>query len=211
MRYNELFEAPTYNDKELPQIKGSVGGLRSIDTLNEEWIELETVDSDGSIISVFLKKTLSIAIVGKWVMRDDGKKALDTLVSLTFKSDLKVSYVSDMKPAGNLLQVEIVEAGSDDDKRVGYGYQLYKAVMDAGYTLISDNVQYRGGRRLWEKIVKRSAVDNHNVFIIRDGEYLTDDNGDRIKYDGSNIRDSEIWGPQGSMKHHFTLLLATNT
>jgi hypothetical protein len=210
MRYKELFEAPTYNDKELPQYTANVAGLRSIDTLNEEWTELDTLTHDNRLVSIFVKNTLSSAIIGTWVIRNDGKKALDPLVTLTFKKDLNLSYLSDERPSGKLLQVDLVEAGSDDQKRAGLGYLLYKAVMNAGYTVISDNVQYRGGRRLWEKIVKLSAVEQHNVFIIRDGEYLTDDHGDKIKYDGSNIQDSEIWGPQGSMKHHFTLLLTTN-
>lgn len=109
---------------------------------------------------------------------------------------------------GPVLQVSIVQAKDQDMKGTGFGYEMYKAILKAGYALISDYTQYRGGQKLWDKIVRRAGQDGHYVLVMKNGEIMTEKNGAPIKYNGANIPFGEIWG--STADHSNTLLVAIN-
>lgn len=202
MKFKELFEMPEYIDKELPKPKHLMHAI-SVDSLDREYDLLDRhQDGDVQVVSA-IKKDLSSALIGNVITRDDGKKAIKVVVTIDFHTDQLPRGMSH----GTALQVDTVLAvGSMGG--FGYGYTLYKDILRAGHTVISDNVQYIGGKQLWMKIVRRSALDGHYVFIWQDGKPLTDDEGNVVRYDGTNIPDNKIWGKPGSLQHHHTLLVA---
>lgn len=108
---------------------------------------------------------------------------------------------------GPVLQVSVVQA-KDNAQGTGFGYEMYKAILNAGYSIISDYTQYNGGQKLWEKIVNRSGQDGHYVLVMKYGEIMTEKNGAPIKYNGANIPFDTIWGD--TTDHSNTLLVATN-
>lgn len=107
---------------------------------------------------------------------------------------------------GPCLQVGMVQA-EDNQQGTGFGYELYKAVLKAGYAIISDYTQYNGGRAMWEKILRRAGQDGHYVLIMDKGELRCAPNGSPIKYNGSNMDAQSIWGGRDKS---YTLLVAIN-
>ena len=205
MKFSELFEMSTYIPRELP-VSDVKLYVVSADTLDREFTTLGVQRRGDANFAVALKKDYKIAIIGRMIKREaDNKFAIEVMVTMKFHIN------PDLGEAGsNGLQIDIVES-IEETKGFGLGYNLYKTLLNNGYTLVSDNVQYIGGRELWKKIVRYSAKENHNVFIMRYGKYLRDDNEQVIRYDGSNIPDSEIWSTdKKSEKHYYTLLVAKN-
>lgn len=88
------------------------------------------------------------------------------------------------------LQVE----GVIVDKRVRgatLATAMYRAILDAGNVLVSDNMQYPGGKALWSKIARDHAFD---VFVFDAEQRLFwPYDGDRVRYDGVSIPEQEIW------------------
>lgn len=202
MKFEELFEMPEYLDKELTLPPNTLNVISS-DSLNREYTLLGRHQSDGNLIVSAIKSDQSSAVIGMVVTRDDGVRALKVVVVCDFHLSPNLGEL----PAVPALQVDTVQSLSDM-KGFGYGYQLYKDLLDSGITVVSDHTQYRGGKALWMKIVKRAARDMHNVFILRDGKLLRDENNEVVMYDGSNVSDDVIWGKAGSLQHFNTLLVA---
>lgn len=108
--------------------------------------------------------------------------------------------------AGPCLQVDLVQANGNE-QGTGFGYEIYKAILSAGYALFSDYVQYNGGRKLWEKIIRRAGQDGHYVLVCRDGHIMKDAEGKPIKFNGANIPVEQVWGGRDRQD---TLLVALN-
>lgn len=207
MKFAELFETPTFMDREWKQINAKVE-VMSVNTLDRNYDLLgHTTVGDDKVVAA-IKKDHTSAIIGRVNNRDDGVKAVEIIVSLTFHEDDSDS--PGVEKLNNPLHVDSVYSVSEKNG-AGYGYFLYKALLDAGFTLVSDNVQYLGGKALWMKIVRRAARDDHSVYILQNGELIKDENGRPIVYDGTNIPDDVIWSTKKTSKeHYYTLLVATN-
>lgn len=204
MKFKDLFEMPEYLDKEL-NLPPNTLNVISADSLDREYTLLGEHQSDGDQIVSAIKNDQSSAVIGMVVTRDDGVRALKVVVVVDFHASPNLGELA----GGPALQVDIVQSLSDM-KGFGYGYQLYKDLLTAGIAVVSDHTQYRGGKALWLKIVKRAARDMHNVSILRDGKLLRDENGEVVVYNGSNVPDDVIWGKAGSLQHFNTLLVARN-
>lgn len=72
---------------------------------------------------------------------------------------------------------------------------LYVLLARYKYTIVSDFVQYNGGKALWKQLASESSVRQFVVRIWSDEteDWLRDSSGDVVKYKGDNIPDSEIW------------------
>lgn len=105
----------------------------------------------------------------------------------------------------NPFQVGLVETR---DSHIGRGIakSLYLFLIRIGYELVSDCEQYLGGYWLWKSL---SSSDKINVYVWNDlkKDYLRDDNGKLIRYNGSNIPEDEIWSTDESKLH--TVLVST--
>ncbi len=232
MKCIELFEMPTYLDLELP-ISDVEVNVMSLDTIQREYdvishsttdfnkiktlLDVKTKkksqasDKPKNVIIGAIKKDNSSAVVGPLTIRNDGTPAVAVSLTISFHDPEDNEPENAPGEAGiNALQVDTVVA-ANQLKGAGYGYALYKMLMNAQKTILSDNIQYIGGKKLWEKIVKKAAQDGHQVYVLQNGKYLRDAQGLPIVYNGTNIPDSEIWSTnKRSLIHYYTRLAAKN-
>lgn len=87
----------------------------------------------------------------------------------------------------------------------GIAGAVYQFVAER-YDLVSDRLQYLGARDLWKSLARRDVI---NVYVFDESErdYLRDEDGEIIKYNGTNIDDDYIWGQE--QEHQDRLLVAT--
>ena len=178
----------------------------SVDTLDREYDMLGVFKVRDLTIVAALKKDKSSAIIGPAVRRNDDKLSMEVVATISFHEAPDLGEAS----GGKSIQVDTVVA-TDDVQGFGYGYQLYKMLLNHGYTVVCDNIQYIGGKELWLKIIRKSAADKHNVFILRYGKYVRDTAGDPVVFDGVNISPDDVWSTdKKSQRHYYTLLVAKN-
>lgn len=204
-----LLEMPYFSDSELPVDDVKVSRV-STNTLKRWYKPLGQFEQDGHIVAGYIKNDMTSAIIGHYIERDDGVGALRIFVHLKFHSPQStnqyhpgIQYLFD-KP----IQIDVVTA-ANELRGFGYGYQLYRMLLQNGFSVVSDTTQYRGGKALWQKIVKRSALDNHNVYIYQDDTLMKGPDGKPIIYDGSNIPDNQIWSTnKRDHRLYYTVLVA---
>lgn len=211
MRFSELFETPTYQATELP-ISDFEINIISKDTLDRDYDLLgELRDNVLEHTIGAIKKDKTLAIIGPVKKRRDGKISVEIHSEIKFHARPELGNASAGNDlAENAIQVDTV-LSIESQKGRGNAYKLYKMLLNHGYTVVSDNIQYVGGRKLWEKILRQSFLENHNVFILQNGRYLRDANGAPLVYDGVNISADDIWSTdKKSEPHYYTLLVAKN-
>lgn len=202
MKLRTILEMPEFVNSDLPVTDLTVE-LVTEDSLDREWDVLSCTREGEQLITTAIRKDRSSAVCGRMVIRDDNKRSIEVVVHLKFH-EANAAH----GPFGDsAVQVDCVEA-KKQDQGFGFGYRLYRDIINAGFVVISDNTQFIKGRALWEKIVRRSGIDCHDVFIMYQGELITDDDGKPIVYDGTNYPATRIWGRPGSQQHHHTLLVA---
>ena len=69
---------------------------------------------------------------------------------------------------------------------------MYKALINDGIVLVSDNVQFPGGKALWSRMARKEVGIDVFVFDSEQHAFWPYD-GDRIRYDGRSIPESDIW------------------
>jgi hypothetical protein len=213
LKFKELFEMPTYQATVLPVSDFEIN-IISADALDRDYDLLGEIHDDNTLERTVgaIRKDKTLAIIGDVKTRRDGKTSLEISAEIKFHASPELGNASahhDLPE--NSIQVDTVLTVAKNQSR-GLAYKLYKMLLDRGYTVVSDNIQYIGGRKLWEKILRQSAMDHHNVFILQNGKYLRDANGAPLVYDGVNISADDIWSTdKRSEPHYYTLLVAKNT
>lgn len=211
MKFRDLFEMPTFVNKELTLADDEMPddvpvGIMSQDTLDRNYSLLGHVKNGTDNVVGAISKDKHHAIIGVATTRDDGVPGLRVIVTLKFHP--ADTDLGEAGSGGKAIQVDTVWA-TDEARGAGYGYQLYKFLLDNGYTVVSDNVQYIGGKELWKKIIRRAARDDHSVQVLQQGKYIRDANGKVINYNGNNIADDVIWSEnKRSEPHYYTMLVA---
>ena len=163
----------------------------------------QIAEHDGIVV---LLREGDIAYVGTREVRRDGKSGIKIFGFLEFKSKLNLGYIPHIN-SNKLVQVSLVEV----DKTIklsGLGSFLYSSMVQAGYSVVSDNLQFLGGQAVWKKIA-RDHLPNEAVYVIDHGNLMTDDSGKPIEYDGSNIPDNVIWDLDEEGTKEFVLLVYT--
>ena len=208
-----LLETPDFLDKEMPIITStstSTFNFYSIDTINREF---EIVDKSkiGKIeYWTLLKNDKSSAVIGQLGKRkEDNKIGIQLDGQLEFKNKPDLAFDKLIKLPEHVLQVDSVEVFTDKFK--GIGYLLYMGLASFGYIIVSDHSQYRGGKKLWEKLSKLSTANNYSVYIVDNGHPVLDDKGEILKYDGTNLADDKIWSSPttniANSRHNYVLLV----
>jgi hypothetical protein len=201
MKVEELFEMPRLEPKELPTVNsGKIRRFNSNETLK---VKYNIIAKFGKNI-VGISKDSSYAFIGEQGTREDNVKGAYVLGTIDFKKPLNISSIEHIEAPEKVLQVDGVEI-SKKFQRDGIGYYLYLGLIKAGYVVISDNLQYLGGKAIWKKIAKLAINNNYKVYISDDTE-LRMKNGQPEVYDGSNIDDAEIWSLNNSKV--YTVLVA---
>lgn len=197
-----LKEMPTRNKTELVNKEGGIEPF---------FATQEMMDKRGykliakrANIEVVLKDDLSTAMIGAREKRHDGADGLLVFGQLVFKDRIKID-AKESRLMHKVLQISIVEIARAS-KMKNLGSFLYSSLVQNGYTIISDGLQYEGGYQLWKKLA-RSHLPNEVVYIMDHGHLMQDENKQPIEYDGSNIPDEQIWSDD-SLKR-FVLLVYT--
>lgn len=194
MNLQDLLEAPPdFLDKEMPIITIS-GTLRfySEDTIKREFDIIGTGKLANETFWVILKKDRSFAVIGILGKRkEDSKIGIQILGKIDFKENPDFSFNKLIHVNNNVLQVDSVEIY--DNKFQGLGFNLYQSLVEHGYIIVSDHTQYRGGRKLWEKISKLSNAKKYSVYVVNNGKVTLDVNDKPLRYDGTNLADDKIW------------------
>lgn len=164
----------------------------------------EIAEQDGIVVMLREKE---IAYVGtKGVRPQDKTPGLKIFGFIEFKPKLNLGYTPGIDTS-KLYQVSLVEVDKTI-KLAGLGTFLYSSLVQAGYTVVSDNLQFLGGQQVWKKIARMHAP-NEAVYIIDHGDLKTNGNGMPIEYDGSNIPDDEIWDDTDEATKEHVLLVYT--
>jgi len=89
------------------------------------------------------------------------------------------------------LQVEGVIV-TKRERNVNVASALYKALINDGIVLVSDNVQFPGGKALWARMARKEVGIDVFVFDSERRAFWPYD-GERVKYDGHSIPEEQIW------------------
>lgn len=205
MKLQDLFEMPDFIDKDIEPFPFQTDML-SVDTINRSFDVIKKVSIKKNHGWICLKKDKSVAVIGYLSRRKpDNKPALSIVGEVEFKASLDLSWVHEINvESANVLQVDGASVLSAFHGG-SIATSLYFALAEAGYVVLSDTTQYRGGRKLWEKLISFSQASGCAVYIIDNGKVIMDEDKPLI-YNGSNYSATEIWAskkssPDGSKRH----------
>lgn len=193
MKLQKLFEIPYLNDEELQYkvlSKISASALKRTYSL----ISTINISNEKMKFGIFSSK-ISGFVAG--FIEEDG--SLDLMVNITSRN---VSYPVEPTQVENYKQVSMVNVSKEFADR-GFTKQVYNQIAKH-VDLISDHEQYLSAQELWKSLAKKSDV---NIYVFKGKDYVRDDQGSPVKYNGKNITDTLIWGT--TPQHHAILLVAT--
>lgn len=116
----------------------------SMKVLPKYWDELK-VSSDDKTLKVYMGKDKDTAILGR--ESDKQKGYLKILTELNFKFYTKLGELR-----GNIIAIKGVKTAEKKLRGKGYGRTLYETLLDNGFDILSDGIQYNGARQLYQKI-----------------------------------------------------------
>ena len=113
-------------------------------------------------------------------------------------------------PIRNPLQVDTVSTNTRFTNN-GLALMLYVVLARYDYSVISDGTQYNGGIGLWKKIAIES---NDRKYVVRiwdknSNDWLKNQNGEPIKYDGKNLNHESVWNSVTSEPNSWLVLTST--
>ena len=214
MGLSQLLEGPPdFLDKEMPVVTSSSINFYSESTIKREFDIVGKIKNGDKEYWTIINKDRSFAVIGELGTRkQDGAIGLYILGQLDFKDKPDFSSKRWVDAPEHVLQVDSVVVYVKS-KFKGIGYDFYKAIVKYGFVLVSDHTQYRGGKALWQKIVKQALADGLEICVVADGEPILGDDGKPLAYDGKNIPDDVIWNAptnDQSKSKYFTLLVLRN-
>lgn len=197
MKLQDLLEMPRLTRKEMDDDMVKMTPFFITDErLSERYNKIAAQDN----VEVYLHKKLESAMLGVRGPRRDSKSGILIYGDLHFKASPNLGFPIDRAVihTQKILQVELVNVVRTDQFR-GLGTFLYSSLVQAGFTVISDNHQFIGGKELWQKI-GRTHLANETVFVIDKGVVKTE-NERPIEYDGTNIPEEDIWSDDEQHAH----------
>ena len=191
MKLKELItEAPYLNNEELPyKALSSI----SVARLKKSY---EKIGEIGSGLDIYQHNNGSI-VAGEIVGSD-----FYLLVSISTRT---TPYPVEPTQLSSPHQISMVNIASGEEEK-GLTKKVYNTVAQM-LDLVSDHEQYLGAQGLWKSLARSSDV-NIYIFDGRIKDYIRDEAGKIIKYNGKNITDSQIWGT--TTDHRMILLVGTS-
>jgi hypothetical protein len=202
MKLSDLFESPELRDVDKDQSSwidmdeyGKPGRFISIDTMDRKYDVLTTIKlsiEPRALFVVALAKNKTMAGVFFRTQTTEGRDVMAVCCLVYFKQPILTHPPVDMQ--GVMLQVDRVATVSQYEGN-DIASSLYAELVNAGYVVVYDTIQYRGGMKLWKKIARRSITGNYKVHIY-DGQindYLRDTDNQILTYTEKNIPDNAIW------------------
>lgn len=176
----------------------------SSNALNREFEFLGDLQMPSNTFSFWIRKNKSSSVITiKGEYRNDVQYN-DIITEVNFNN----RFMIDVK---NQLQVSKAVT-IEQYRSYGLSLAMYVVLARYGYTVVSDYEQFAGGINLWRKIARESNFRNYVVRIWSDNleDWIRNDNGDIVKYDGTNIDQSDIWNDTGRKYDPTSLLVLTS-
>ena len=128
---------------------------------------------------------------------------LEQVFRLEFKQSSMLNFKNTFKNVIQVNKVAVVRRAGIQ----GIATQVYKMIVDNGYTLVSDVTQFDPAKALWKKI----AADTEYKMYVADIDrgIFQDEDGQDIIYNGMNIDDHDIWTEGSDFNGEYRVLILT--
>lgn len=212
MKLKDLFEMPEYRDLVRDQSDwiemkddGSPGKYISVNTVQRVYDEIDEIKIHGIKYRLLLNKKKMLAgafIPGK--IEQTGEAVYWVASIIYFKSpmikNLPVEFVNNILQVDRVATIKKVE-GFD------LASTLYSCLARKGFTVVSDNIQYTGGKKLWQKLARKSKISDVKVYVFdtQISDVFRDVNDQPLEYNEDNIDDDKIW-KKGKPGRRFLLI-----
>jgi hypothetical protein len=212
MKVEELFEMPELRDWEIDPVKAKwTDDKPTYQSFSAfERIYNEYAINEYAVHGDILKFGLSKKLVTSTAFIEDikpltGENALRIVSNIMFYYPRPVSKLP--REFEKALQVQKVYTEAAFEHR-GIASFMYAALAKLGYVIVSDKVQYLGGKMLWVKMAKEAGLRDYSIKLWNeDNGWKKDEIGDIIEYNGSNIKDADIWSKGSSLGQKTVFIL----
>lgn len=75
---------------------------------------------------------------------------------------------------------------------MGLGSNVYRTLVEMGYSILSDKVHFEGGKKLWKNIIKKAPSWEAKVLIVKNGKIETNSRGEPIQVT-TETQEDKIW------------------
>jgi hypothetical protein len=204
MKVQELFEMPELRDWEIDPVKaGWVDDkptYNSFSTFERQYDDLQNsslyIDGEKAIIGLAKKHVSCVAYI-KTFKPNSNEQTLQVITRIQFYYPRPLSnhLPSDIINPLQVQKVYTIEPYKGD----GIASFLYALLAKEGFTIISDKVQYLGGKELWKHMAREAKLNDYTIHIWNEiSGYVKDEaTGSIIEYDSKNIDDAIIWKKTG--------------
>ena len=182
MQISELFEMPYLHPGQMPK-PASFTQSYSHKTLSREFVLI------GQVFSLMIMFSESMGVlIG--VEKNTAQSRVEPQFKVTFKENPVI-----LQGVNKPLQIDQIYL-SKSLRNQSIAAYCYTLIVDQGFSIVSDVTHFDPAKWLWKKLAKELRDYTITVWDIDHGPFK-DENGQVIRYDGSNIPDHEIW-TQGS-------------
>jgi hypothetical protein len=191
-RLNKINESPYLHDTDLFHLETTVISKSAIERAYKHFGTLFTE------IEIYEKNDGSAFVVG--LIDDSG----NLIHFLDIQLDSKSYPIEPTQLSSNYRQVGFVMI-SKNAAQQGITRAVYQYLV-RHFDIVSDKVQYIGGKRLWLSLAKNN-ISNIYVFDGVTNDYIRNSSGDIINYNTLNIDEDFIWGK--TTDHQKRILVAS--
>lgn len=172
--------------------------------INSNFIKLGNIVVNDGPLSFFLHRENNVAL-------GFADRALNMKTKFYPIFELKLRPPQGCKVCNTFTNpIQVAGVFTDNDYlKAGIASQVYRWLVERGFTLVSDCAQFESSVRLWKSLA-RNAKGRYKIRIF-DTDYgpHKDHNGDPYLYDGSNVSDDEIWGSHHDSQHWLLVMSKT--
>jgi hypothetical protein len=201
-----LNENPDYEDADCYFGDEELAKLMGLDTALEVFSLNGLMNRGTTLVNVFTKNPDVNKLM---IIHEPNKKGIyiGGCYDGAFSVIGKMMY-KDTTLFPNALEVyKVIVHSSRFDE--GIATALYQSILNAGFTIISDNYQYKGAKGLWKRLYGNESwkytINGNKIHV---GIYDTFDHK-WISKDARNIKDQDIWNDVtsgGESKAHIRLV-----
>lgn len=181
----------------------------SVDAIARRFKAISEIEISGIKADFFWDKDRLVASVINKYVDDSGRRQVLASIEMETtkwlgKDALAVEKYWEQEPS----QIRGVVV-ADNLREFGLASYMYETlILKNGLVLISDNEQYAGGKALWQHIARTSTKLSVFVFDSEPKLFYPYEEKIRLRYDGSNIPESDIWSIDPDNEKHPIVLVA---